>query len=418
MKFVKDMYLFTLLIWVGLMQPVLAEESYLNILKENHVLIEVPVSQSVVAESVFPFSDVAIADPKIADFSILSDKSIYILGKKPGQTTLTFLNQDDELISNIDVKVTLDISELQSYVAKIFPDQNINIFTAADVIILSGTVDETSVVNRLMSLTERYAPGKVSNLLIVKNKKPFRIKVDFIKTNSDFEQYLTAPDFQEFFLNEASLIKRLHSAESIKTVSKLPFFTLDAKKQGLFKKHSFKSLLAIKSGMRELQEALNELEEKNVIMFVESQSFFASTDERIALIKPTSFSLPINVGEIVQVFEKDLGISLRVSLSLPDNDIIPITLDLQLSAPEPIDPSSLSITSGMTINSHHIVSDIELRNGQAIAVIDLFNSHFEDNEESITWMKGISLLDKFIKMEGFKRGKSGLSAIISVHLND
>jgi hypothetical protein len=72
----------------------------------------------------------------------------------------------------------------------------------------------------------------------------------------------------------------------------------------------------------------------------------------------------------------------------------------------------------MTINSHHIVSDIELRNGQAIAVIDLFNSHFEDNEESITWMKGISLLDKFIKMEGFKRGKSGLSAIISVHLND
>ena len=185
MKFVKDMYLFTLLIWVGLMQPVLAEESYLNILKENHVLIEVPVSQSVVAESVFPFSDVAIADPKIADFSILSDKSIYILGKKPGQTTLTFLNQDDELISNIDIKVTLDISELQSYVAKIFPDQNINIFTAADVIILSGTVDETSVVNRLMSLTERYAPGKVSNLLIVKNKKPFRIKVDFIKTKKN-----------------------------------------------------------------------------------------------------------------------------------------------------------------------------------------------------------------------------------------
>jgi hypothetical protein len=33
-------------------------------------------------------------------------------------------------------------------------------------------------------------------------------------------------------------------------------------------------------------------------------------------------------------------------------------------------------------------------------------------------MEVITLLDKFIKMDWFKRGKSSLSVIISVHLND
>ena len=49
-----------------------------------------------------------------------------------------------------------------------------------------------------------------------------------------------------------------------------------------------------------------------------------------------------------------------------------------------MDASSLPIFSGKSINSNRIVSESELQNGQAIAVIGLFNSYFEDNEKSIT----------------------------------
>jgi hypothetical protein len=77
------------------MQPVLAEEGYINILKERHVLLEEHVCQSVVAETCY------------RNISLPKYKNL----------------------------------------------------TAADVIILLGTVDEPSIVNKLISLTERYAPG-------------------------------------------------------------------------------------------------------------------------------------------------------------------------------------------------------------------------------------------------------------------
>jgi hypothetical protein len=121
---------------------------------------------------------------------------------------------------------------------------------------------------------------------------------------------------------------------SIKAVSKLPFYTIESKKQEVAKEHAFKSLLAIKLGTLELQKVPNELEEKNIIDLVRSQSFLASTEAGIAVTKPTSFSMPVNVGDIVQVIEEDLDINLRLSLSLLDNDIAPVTLDLELSATE------------------------------------------------------------------------------------
>lgn len=40
------------------------------------------------------FNEVSVAQPEIADISSLSGKSLYVLGKTPGSTTVTLLNAD------------------------------------------------------------------------------------------------------------------------------------------------------------------------------------------------------------------------------------------------------------------------------------------------------------------------------------
>jgi pilus assembly protein CpaC len=51
--------------------------------------LNVPMNRAVVVESEVPFAELSIANPSIADISSLSDRSIYVLGKTPGTTTLT-----------------------------------------------------------------------------------------------------------------------------------------------------------------------------------------------------------------------------------------------------------------------------------------------------------------------------------------
>jgi len=419
MKLLKNVCSVSLIIWAGLIQLAAAEEGFLNIINEKpNVLIEVPVSRSIVAQSAFPFSDVAIADPKIADFSILSDTSIYILGKKPGQTTLTFLNQNDELISNISVKVTMDVSELQQHIDEIFSDHQIDIRTAADVIILSGAVDTPLTATKIISLAERYAPGKVSSLLSVKDKKPLRIEVDFIQTNRSFERYLTASDFEEKVLIGNSLKITRGEVKNIKHVIRLPLFSKDTEKMLPSEEYDFEALLAFKAGVKGLQKTLDALETEKVISYVDSQEIHAFPNERISIVKSASLSMPTNEDGHIQVSAKELGINLGVSLSLFGNESIPIALDLELITPENTDELKMNNASVISIEASRIGSDFVLQDGQKIALVGLFKSYFDNSKKSITWMNEIPLLAKFIKMDGFKRGESGLLVIISVHIND
>jgi len=46
--------------------------------------LNVPMNRAVVVESDRPFTELSIANPGIADISLLSDRTIYVLGKEPG----------------------------------------------------------------------------------------------------------------------------------------------------------------------------------------------------------------------------------------------------------------------------------------------------------------------------------------------
>ena len=80
--------------------------------------------------------------PGIADIDTLSDRSIYVLGKAPGRTTLTLLGPDGKLITNVDVQVSLDVAEFKERLQQILPGEPIEVRTANDGIVLSGTGQE------------------------------------------------------------------------------------------------------------------------------------------------------------------------------------------------------------------------------------------------------------------------------------
>ena len=58
---------------------------------EVSTALQVPMNRAVVVESDTPFAELSIANPNIADISSLSDRTIYVLGKEPGRTTLSLI---------------------------------------------------------------------------------------------------------------------------------------------------------------------------------------------------------------------------------------------------------------------------------------------------------------------------------------
>ncbi len=114
--------------------PVMLSAETLQVMQgATQSALEVPMNRAVVVESDVPFTELSIANPSIADISSLSDRTIYVLGKAPGRTTLTLLGGDGRLISNVEVHVAPDIAEFKERLQQILPGEPIEVRTANDV---------------------------------------------------------------------------------------------------------------------------------------------------------------------------------------------------------------------------------------------------------------------------------------------
>ena len=121
---------------VGPVVPAAQAESLRVVRNGTGSNLSVPMNRAIVVESDVPFAELSIANPAIADISTLSDRSIYVLGKSPGRTTLTLLDGTGRLITNIDVHVSADISEFKERLRQILPGEAIEVRTANDGIVM------------------------------------------------------------------------------------------------------------------------------------------------------------------------------------------------------------------------------------------------------------------------------------------
>jgi pilus assembly protein CpaC len=85
-----------------------------------------------------PFSQAVVGAPDIADVLPMSDRVIYIQGKKIGTTNVSVFDQDKKLISVIDLDVTLDVQNIANKVRSGTESPGIRVSSSNDQIVLSG----------------------------------------------------------------------------------------------------------------------------------------------------------------------------------------------------------------------------------------------------------------------------------------
>ena len=184
------------LIGVVLSAPIAPSVSAQSVLKTMRGAtsdnISVSVNRAVVMEADRPFAELSVANPGIADIATLGERTIYVLGKAPGRTTLTILGPEGDLITNVDVVVTPDLAEFKERLREILPREPIEVRTANDGVILSGTVSGARKVSRALELAERYAPGRVTNLMMVGGSQQVMLKVRFAEMSRDVSKNLNS----------------------------------------------------------------------------------------------------------------------------------------------------------------------------------------------------------------------------------
>ena len=110
--------------------------------------LEVPINKSQVVTSDRAISRAMVGNAEIADVLPISDRSIYVLGKASGTTSLTLYDRSNQVIAVMDVTVGPDVDGIRSELSALLPGEDVTARLSAGSVILSGFVSDAGAASR------------------------------------------------------------------------------------------------------------------------------------------------------------------------------------------------------------------------------------------------------------------------------
>jgi pilus assembly protein CpaC len=366
--------------------------------------LAVPMNRAVVVESDQPFAELSIANPGIADISTLSDKSIYVLGRAPGRTTMTLLGPDGALIANVEVHVTPDIAEFKERLGQILPGENIEVRTANDGIVLSGTVSSIQKLDRALDLAQRYAPDRVSNLMVVGGTQQVMLKVRFAEVQRSVSKALGV----DFGLGS------ILGGDDFEITTTNGFPGGD-NPQGVL------SLAGSLNGMA-LDVTLQALETKGLVRTLAEPNLTALSGQEAKFLAGGEYPVPVaQENNTITVEFKPFGVELNFTPRVVDSDIINLELSAAVSS---IDPTVTFESGGGDVGSLTIEgfkrretsTTVEMHDGESFAIAGLLQDDFRDASRQVPWLGDLPVLGALFRSADYQRSQSELVIIITPHL--
>ncbi|HCP81283.1 MAG TPA: general secretion pathway protein [Octadecabacter sp.] len=376
--------------------------------------LNVPMNRAVVVESDVPFTELSIANPTIADISSLSDRTIYVLGKEPGRTTLTLLGGDGRLITNVEVHVTPDIAEFKERLEQILPGENIEVRTANDGIVLSGTVSSVARLDRALQLANRYAPDRVSNLMSVGGTQQVMLRVRFAEMQRSVSKSLSS----SLSLGGDTLGGDLGlSAGTGTTVGSVAqTLALGGTTPG-GNDNAGAFLFGFNAGGVEVGILLEALESRGVVRTLAEPNLTALSGQEASFLAGGEYPVPISQNEgAVTVEYKPFGIELFFIPRVIDGDIINLELKASVSS---IDPANGFSQNGFNIaafKTRETSTTVEMRDGESFAIAGLLSDDFVDLSGQVPWAGDIPVLGALFRSAEYSRQQTELVIIVTPHL--
>lgn len=360
--------------------------------------VNATVGKSTLLRIPAPATRISVGSPDIADVILLNPREIYMLGKKVGTTNLIMWSKSGQS-TVVDVVVGMDTTALQSKLSQLLPgDKNIKVMTAADTVVLSGTVTDAIKADRAVALAEAYSGGKkVVNMLAVSSVQQVMLEVKIAEINRTLLEKLGL-DFS--WANGRYLLSGIlggAAAEFIRyggstTVSNpLTALGIDAQKgDGLVKILAEPSIVAI-SG----QEG----------------SFLAGGE----------ILIPVADGDGgIELESKEFGVGLKFTPTVLEEGLIQMRVAPEVTDLVGFTTVATSISGAATLvpslTTRRVSTSVELRDGQSLAIGGLLQDKTKHQIDRFPILGEIPVLGTLFRSNEYQTDKTELVIVVTPRL--
>ena len=367
---------------------------------ETSATLRVPMNRAVVVESDMLFAELSVANPAIADIATLSERSIYILGRAPGRTTMTLLSAEGSLIANVEIQVVPDVAELRERLGEILPGEAVEVRTANDGIVLSGTVSSLQAVDRAMQLAERYTPGGVSNMMQVGGTQQVMLQVRFAEMQRSVRQELSS----SLNIGNNDAIFGSNGLANTNPTG-VPTIVPDGLDQP--ERRTFHRLRVGISPDR----APFWRPSKRTAWCGRSQSRTCSalSGQTAEFLAGGEYPIPVQGEDGIGVEFKPFGVNMNFTPTVVEGEIINLNLTAEVSSIGEIQPG----TNIPVLNTRRAGTTVELRDGESFAIAGLLQDDFRDSIGQVPWLGDLPVLGALFRSANYSRQQTELVVIVT-----
>ncbi|MEM6387653.1 MAG: type II and III secretion system protein family protein [Pseudomonadota bacterium] len=379
---------------------------------EVSTALQVPMNRAVVVEAENPFAELSIANPGIADISTLSDRTIYVLGKAPGRTTLTLLGPDGRLITNVEVQVTPDVAEFKERLRQILPGEGIEVRTANDGIVLSGVVSSIEKLDRALDLANRYAPDRVANLMSVGGTQQVMLKVRFAEVNRSVTKSLSGG----ITAQAQSAVPGFGAASGTGNLTTGGNFLGGAEQITTAQFGGTAVGVQGTVGGLFMSAYLEALESKNLVRTLAEPNLVALSGQEASFLAGGEYPIPVSDNDGITIEYRPFGVQLTFIPRVVDGNRINLELNAAVSA---IDDSITVTSNVVSVNAfsrREAQTTVEMLDGQSFAIAGLLQDDFSDAATQTPWLGDVPILGALFRSASYQRDQSELVIIVTPHL--
>jgi pilus assembly protein CpaC len=367
--------------------------------------LRVPMNRAMVVESDMLFAELSVANPAIADIATLSERSIYILGRAPGRTTMTLLSAEGALIANVEIQVVPDVAELRERLREILPGEGVEVRTANDGIVLSGTVSSLQAVDRAVQLAQRYTTN-VSNLMLVGGTQQVMLQVRFAEMQRTVRQELSTSLGVET-ADAAFGSNALGSTAAPTTPTLGATGAVDGRTGALS--------IAFGAGSAQIGILVEALESNGMIRTLAEPNLTALSGQAADFLAGGEYPIPVQGEDGIGIEFKPFGVNMQFTPTVVDGDIINLAMNAEVSSIGP----TVATGGGAEIpslNTRRASTTVELRDGESFAIAGLLQDDFRDTVGQVPWLGDLPILGALFRSASYQREQTELVIIITAHL--
>lgn len=363
--------------------------------------IGVPVGGSQILRFDRPVGRVYLGNSEVADVIALTDRSIYLLGKKSGTSSLTIMErgQRSTPMATYTVQVGVDAIGLRRTLHEVMPGEDIEVRIAGDGLILSGTASNSAAASRAASIAERFASERVVNSMNIAAAEQVMLEVRVAEVRRN---ELTAMGLSNNVLWQ-------NGGDTARFLS------------GIINPDAFAALagIGLTTGDYTITSILDLLEQRGVVTTLAQPTLVALSGETANFFAGGEFPIPVAAYDDddrrrITIEFKQFGVAVAFTPTVV-GDTINLAVAPEVSALDPNNSIRLAGTEIPALTTRRAQTTVELRSGQSFAIAGLIRRDFMDGVDGIPGLSRLPVIGALFRSTRFENQESEVVMIVTAH---